>query len=326
MGVFGRRRESTAASSNATPTALPELSKAQIKRATRTRKTWALLTSFFLFVTVVFLILVEIGGVKNRSVIRDWYFIRIDVSNIIPASVPNFALINTIAQTLGLHDFYQVGLWGFCEGYVNEGVTYCSPPKTLYWFDPVAILSSELIAGASINLPSDINDILDLIKIVSRVMFGFFLTSACLSFVLIFLMPISIISRWWTLPVAILTFINALLCTVASVIATVMFVIFRNVISSVRELNISSSIGNYLFGFMWTASAFAIFAWLVQTGLCCCCASRRDVRTGRKRGSEKAYQMAGNAPTDGVQMRGANGATQGKPEGKQRFRFGRRKE
>lgn len=154
MGVFGRRHESTAASSNATPTALPELSKAQIKRATRTRKTWALLTSFFLFVTVVFLILVEIGGVKNRSVIRDWYFIRIDVSNIIPASVPNFALINTIAQTLGLHDFYQVGLWGFCEGYVNEGVTYCSPPKTLYWFDPVAILSSELIAGASSKMPS----------------------------------------------------------------------------------------------------------------------------------------------------------------------------
>ena len=177
-----------------------------------------------------------------------------------------------------------------------------------------------------VNLPSDINDILDLIKIVSRVMFGFFLTSACLSFVLMFLMPISIISRWWTLPVAILTFINALLCTAASVIATVMFVIFRNVISSVRELNISSSIGNYLFGFMWTASAFAIFAWLVQTGLCCCCASRRDVKTGRKRGSKKAYQMAENAPTDGVEMRGADGATQEKSEGKRRFRFGRRKE
>jgi hypothetical protein len=176
----------------------------------------------------------------------------------------------------------------------------------------------------TVNLPSDINNILDLIKIASQIMFGFFLTSACLSFVLLFLMPISVLSRWWTLPIAILTFINALLCTAASVIATVMFVIFRNVISSVSELNISASIGNYLFGFMWTASAFAIFAWLVQTGLCCCCASRRDVKTGRKKGSEKAYQMPENAATDRVSMRGANGALQEKSAGKRKFRFGRR--
>lgn len=127
----------------------PDLSKAQLKRATRTRKIFALLTSFFLFLTVIFLILVELGGTYNKPAIKNWYFLKIDVSHIIPASVPNFSLINTIAQTLGLHDFYQVGLWGFCEGYLNEGVTYCSPPKTLYWFNPIQILSNELLAGAS---------------------------------------------------------------------------------------------------------------------------------------------------------------------------------
>jgi hypothetical protein len=67
----------------------------------------------------------------------------------VPSSVPNFRLLNTIAQTLGLHDFYQVGLWGFCEGYKNEGVTFCSKPQTLYWFNPVEILRNELLAGAS---------------------------------------------------------------------------------------------------------------------------------------------------------------------------------
>jgi len=140
MRFFNHRRSSTL------PT---DLSKAQIKRATRTRKIWALLTSFFLFITVIFLVLVEIGGTYNMAVIKNWYFLRINVSNIIPASVPNFALINTIAQTLGLHDYYQVGLWGFCAGYVNKGTTYCSPPQTLYWFDPVTILRNELLAGAS---------------------------------------------------------------------------------------------------------------------------------------------------------------------------------
>jgi hypothetical protein len=156
MRFFNRRRASddtvvAPASTTAAATDVPatELSKKQIKRATRTRKTWALITSFFLFVALIFLILVEIAGLYNKSIIKNWYFIRLDLSNVVPSSVPNFALINTIAQTLGLHDFYQVGLWGFCEGYLGEGVTFCSKPQTLYWFNPVEILRNELLAGAS---------------------------------------------------------------------------------------------------------------------------------------------------------------------------------
>jgi hypothetical protein len=159
MRFFNRRRASddtvVAPASHATAD-VPhsELSKQQIKRATRTRKTWALITSFFLFVALIFLILVEIAGTSNKSVIKNWYFLRLDLSNVVPSSVPNFALINTIAQTLGLHDFYQVGLWGFCEGYQGEGVTFCSEPQTLYWFNPVEILRNELLAGASSMFPS----------------------------------------------------------------------------------------------------------------------------------------------------------------------------
>lgn len=142
-----------------------------------------------------------------------------------------------------------------------------------------------------VNLPADINDILDLIRLVSHWMFGLFLTGTVLSFVLIFVMPLSVFTRWLALPVAILAFLNALFVTVASVLATVMFVIFKNTISGVAELNIGAEIGVTMFAFMWVASAFTIFAWLVQMGLCCCCASRRDVKTGRKRGNEKAYSM-----------------------------------
>jgi hypothetical protein len=144
----------------------------------------------------------------------------------------------------------------------------------------------------TVNLPADINDILDLIQYISQWMFGLFLTGTCLTFVLIFLMPVSVFTRWLALPVAIFAFLNALIVTVASVIATVMFIIFRNTITRVAELNIGAEIGITIFVFMWIASAFTIFAWLVQMGLCCCCASRRDVKTGRKRGSEKAYHSA----------------------------------
>jgi hypothetical protein len=148
MPLFGRRQRSTTSSSSS-PTVVPELSKDQLRRATRTRKIYAWLCSFLLLCCVIFLILVELGSTYNRSVLRNWYFIRLDLSHVIPASVPNFALINTIAQTLGLHDFYQVGLWGFCEGYKGQGVTFCAEPKPLYWFNPVEILRSELLAGAS---------------------------------------------------------------------------------------------------------------------------------------------------------------------------------
>src|SRR4051812_2459659 len=105
-------------------------------------------------------------------------------------------------------------------------------------------------------------------------MFGLFLTSACLSFVLIFCVPFSLYSRLLALPIAILTFLNALFCTVASVIATVMFILIRNFIAGIDELNVGASLGVYMFTWMWAASAFSIFAWVVQTGLCCCCASR----------------------------------------------------
>jgi hypothetical protein len=53
-------------------------------------------------------------------------------------------------------------------------------------------------------------------------MFGLFLTGACLTFVMIFLVPLSVYSRWASLPLMILTFLAALFTTVASVIATVM--------------------------------------------------------------------------------------------------------
>lgn len=125
------------------------LSPAQIKRATRARLIWALLSSFFLLVALVFLILVEVGNTSIGSVVNKIYFLNINLSNIAPESVPNAVLINNVAQSIGLHDFYTVGLWGYCEGYFSRGITFCSAPRTLYWFDPVEILVSQLLNGAT---------------------------------------------------------------------------------------------------------------------------------------------------------------------------------
>ncbi|KAI9711084.1 MAG: hypothetical protein M1812_007278 [Candelaria pacifica] len=269
-----------------------EHSKATLKRATRTRKIFSLLTSFFFLISVVFLVLVEIGNTHIRPVLRNTYFLKLDLSHIIPRSVPNSVLINSIARTLGLHDFYQVGLWNFCEGYTNSGVTSCGKPRTLYWFNPVEILLNELLAGATIALPEEIISVLNIVKTASHYMFALFLLGICLSSFSIILMPFSIYSRWASLPTAILSFLAALATTAATIIATVMFIIFRNVFTTAPEVNINAELGIQMFAFMWIASGFGILAWLVQMGMCCCCASRRDVKKGKKRGSSKAY--AGN--------------------------------
>ena len=136
----------------------PQTSSINIKRASRTRLSWTLISSFLFLITVVFLILVGVGNTNGSSIRGSIYFIKLDLSEIIPASVPNAVLINSIARTIGLHDFYQVGLWDFCEGYNSGGITGCSKPKLLYWFNPVQIILSELLAGATSKL-SDLQKI-----------------------------------------------------------------------------------------------------------------------------------------------------------------------
>lgn len=105
--------------------------------------------SLLYLIAWVFLVLVEIGSLSNKPVLRDIYFLKLDLSNLIPLSVPNAVFINSIARSIGLHDFYQVGLWDFCEGYDDTGITYCSNPQTLYFFDPITILLNELLQGAT---------------------------------------------------------------------------------------------------------------------------------------------------------------------------------
>ncbi|KAF2101077.1 hypothetical protein NA57DRAFT_36560 [Rhizodiscina lignyota] len=257
-------------------------SRWQLHRATRTRKTFALLTSFFLLITVTFLILVEIGNTHVKPVLTDIYFLRIILKDIVPTSVPNGDLINSIAQSLGLHDFYQVGLWNYCEGY-GSSVTDCSKPKTLYWFNPVEILLNELLAGATIALPGTLVHYLHIVETVSKWMFALFLTGACFSTVLTFILPLSLYSRWAAVPISILTLLNAVFVTVATAMATAMFVIIKIEVQKEQTLNIHADIGDKMFVFMWIASGFSILACIVQFSLCCCCTSRRDIKTGRKK-------------------------------------------
>ncbi|OJJ49604.1 hypothetical protein ASPZODRAFT_109141 [Penicilliopsis zonata CBS 506.65] len=305
---------------------LPQFRKAAPRpMAGRRRSTvvWhRLIRSLLYLITWIFLLLVLIGNLSNKPVLRDTYFLKIDLSDIIPLSVPNAVLINSIARSIGLHDFYQVGLWGFCEGYDDTGITDCSKPKALYAFNPVKILLSELLAGATIALPAEITSALKIARIASEWMFGLFITATLLSFVLIFLSPFAVSARppqtlssdpqvnqaqhihhrhtfvlLRSLPFTIITFLVALFTVAASIVATVMFVLFRNVfVSASEELNIKAWLGIRMMVFMWIASAFSLLAFILQFGSCCaaCCGGRKARKAMKNKDS--ARQMREKNP------------------------------
>lgn len=194
----------------------------------------------------------------------------------------NAELINSIARGIGLHDFYQPGLWSYCEGYDDEGVTFCSTPKAYYWFNIVQIILDELLSGATIALPSTLTEILNILQICSHIMFAVFLAGTVLAFVMVFLSPLAMFSRWVSLPMAFLSSITFFLIFAGSVIASVISFVFKYAATAQSTLNIKATVGIKMFVFMWIATGFAFIGFVLHAGMGCCCTSRRDLKTGKK--------------------------------------------
>jgi len=272
--------------------------KAQARRLTRNRKAFAITSSVLFFIALVFLILVQIGGIRNKNILNDWFLFKVDLSHIRITSFSGQPVFtNSLAQTIGLHDFYQVGLWNWCEGYDNEGVTYCAPTTFAYWFNPVEIILSELFAGASITLPDEVYQYLMIIRFASHAMFGCFFAGTICTFLCIFLAPLVLYSRLLSIVIGIFAFLTMLVVVVASVISTAMWNIFSNIINNdAGELGLEPIIGREMLAFMWVASACAIIAGVIQLCLMCCCTSRRDVKRGKK--NAKKELESGNVTSD----------------------------
>lgn len=286
--------------------------------------------SLLYLAALIFIILIEIGSTSDKPVLRDTYFLKIDLSDIIPHSVPDAVLINSIARTIGLHDFYQVGLWNFCEGFgEGEGITFCSKPKKMYAFNPVEIIMNELLAGATIALPGEINDALNIARIASHWMFGLFLVGGILTFLCIFLAPLSVapppteanhhrrrphnVKKRYFLPVSLLAFLAFFTTTAACVVATAMFTIFKGVFSNNEaDLNIHAELGTHMLAFMWTAVGLLTIGFILQMRklcwcCCCCCYPRRRKQLKNWRREEKEKGQSGGESTDGRDTNGLAG-------------------
>ncbi|KAF4125735.1 SUR7/PalI family [Geosmithia morbida] len=213
------------------------------------RRNTTYVAAAFYLLSLPFLILVSIGNTYVNGTLNSIYFFKLDVSQIIPISVSNSNLLNSVARSLGLHDFYSVGLWSFCEGYLGD----------------------ELLAGASIALPSEVTTILKLLRLGSHIMYAFYTAGTVVNFVLMFVTPLVLRTRWFSLAISLLAFVSAILITVASVISTAITVVAKIALTAQDELNISADIGVKMFVFMWLATIFTDLAFILHSAMGCCC-------------------------------------------------------
>jgi hypothetical protein len=121
---------------------------------TQTGRKLALLTVVCLLLSLLFLLNVEIGSLNSGKWIRDFYFLKFDLSYLHVNDLPDWLASVSVARLLGLYDFYQIGLWGYCFGHASTGVLGCSEPKASFWFNPVQVLESEMFIGSSCVSPS----------------------------------------------------------------------------------------------------------------------------------------------------------------------------
>ncbi|EGX95938.1 integral membrane protein [Cordyceps militaris CM01] len=261
----------------------------------KARRNTTLVAALCYFITIPFLILVLIGNTHINGVLNDIYFFKLDVSHIIPIAVDNSQLLNSVARSLGLHDFYSVGLWNFCEGFIDEGVTFCSKPKQFYWFNPVEVLVSELLAGAKIALPSQVITILKLLRIGSQVMYGCFMAGTVLNVVLLLLTPLATRRRLFSLFISIIGLLSVIVLVVAAVIATVISVAARIALTAQDQLNITADIGIKMFVFMWIAALVTLLAFLLHSAMGCFCRPQRLKRSSSSKGSSPS--MAETSPS-----------------------------
>jgi len=69
--------------------------------------------------------------------------------------------------------------------------------------------------------------------------------------------------------------------------------VFKYAAESQSELNIHSGVGTRMMVFVWVSSGFALLAFVIHAGLGCCCASKRDITTGRRPVRSESKRSAG---------------------------------
>ncbi|KAI1156374.1 SUR7/PalI family-domain-containing protein [Nemania diffusa] len=241
--------------------------QARQERRTTTRRIAIVVSWFCFLLALLLLILVEIGNTQANEALGGIYLLKLDIGAISARSVPSgVTLHNSIARSQGLYDFYQAGLWNYCEGYKATGITYCSKPDISFWFNPLQVLPDELVKGVSLGLPGlDLNNtLLDILRVLYRVMVDLFLSGTVLNALLLVSSPIVLYSRWWNILVMILCLLTTLVVIAAAGLSTAISYLFQTIMRTQTAIGVSASVGTWMLGLQWTAAVLTSIACIIH--------------------------------------------------------------
>ena len=221
---------------------------------------------------------------------RDLYFVKANTANMtldsetvldnLPDGIqPNNDFLEALrgkADSKELKDFYQVGLFSYCEGETNnktgeDKITYCSARKFQFYFDPLKVWGMN---GTSLQaaLGDKYDDGMNVYKKVAGWMNWAFVIVIVLTPIEFIVGFFAIFSRWGSFVTTIISTAQTVFAIAAAATATATYGTLVGVFKTALEpYNIDIDMGSQMLSTLWLGVAFSIgsgFFWLIS--VCCC--------------------------------------------------------
>jgi hypothetical protein len=221
---------------------------------------------------------------------RELYFVKANTANMtldsqsvldkLPDGIqPNNDFLDALrgkADSKELKDFYQVGLFSYCEGDTDEKtgankITYCSARKFQFYFDPLKVWGMN---GTSLQaaLGDKYDDGMNVYKKVAGWMNWAFVIVIVLTPVEFIVGFFAIFSRWGSFVTTIISTAQTIFAIAAATTATATYGTLTGVFKTALDpYNIDIDMGSQMLSTLWLGVAFSIgsgFFWLIS--VCCC--------------------------------------------------------
>ncbi|KAF4221247.1 hypothetical protein CNMCM8980_003281 [Aspergillus fumigatiaffinis] len=247
--------------------------------------------------SLVCIIMVGLGCTKSSSsTLNNLYFFRADLQNLTTSSsvtsavssalesagvdVSSSDLANALDEAqkqLKIKDFYDIGLWGYCDGDVTSGnykTQNCSKPKAEFYFNPITIWQLN-DTGVEDVLPDDLSKALNVYKNVSKWMFIAYIVAFVATIVELVVGLFAICSRWGSCVTSLVSAVSFLFITAASVTSTALFTVLKGTFNAaLKDYGIKGYMGKNIYVATWLAVAFSLAGslfWIISS---CCCSGR----------------------------------------------------
>ena len=272
--------------------------------------------------SLVCLVIVATGGTnKDSDISNSLYFFKANTSDInlnadarknlgLPDNAFTDALFNSSSsvgtkaahKTLGIKDFYHVGLWNYCEGFYKdkgvEDITSCSDRKAKFWFNPVEVWGiNSTITNKFFD--KKLKDGLDAYETVAKWMYVAYIVAIISTAVEILVGISALFSRVGSLATTIVSTVSSLFVLGFALTSTILYAALTGAFNeALKDYHIHGKMGKTMYVWVWLAVAFSWAAGIFWTFSSCCCSGRSDRIKGYndKQGGTKYQRMPSPMP------------------------------